>query len=314
MIPLKSTQEQEQQVVMLVVLDLPTLMILIKNAQKLTDQKLEEQNVKDGDNYNTMTIDRNQLIAEELIREHIRKRISFKLEEQRLAEEKIRKVVRRLVEAETGTEEASRSTGINVLADLLEKIVPVIEDDYKMLTTSDEQRKSFRNHIIHAIENSLRPIESQNQGEQATENIEYEIDAELLREKLSIDLDPQDDGKEEQSVEGEFIDIDNDGQEDDGFVQIEDQNETGRNFAAVTFKAVEKQIVDAYDMLADEEDKDVFYDYLLTNMMLYFDKFEDELQADLPDVTTDEYDAEQEKDVDTEASSEELDIDSELEI
>lgn len=261
-----------------------------------------------------MTIDRNQLIAEELIREHIRKRISLKLEEQRLAEEKIRKAVRRLVEAETGTEEASRSTGINVLADLLEKIVPVIEDDYKMLTTSDEQRKSFRNHIIHAIENSLRPIESQNQGEQATENIEYEIDAELLREKLSIDLDPQDDGEEEQSVEGEFIDIDNDGQEDDGFVQIEDQNETGRNFAAVTFKAVEKQIVDAYDMLADEEDKDVFYDYLLTNMMLYFDKFEDELQADLPDVTTDEYEAEQENDEDTEASSEEFDLDSELEI
>ena len=261
-----------------------------------------------------MTINRNKLIAEELIREHIRKRISFKLEEQRLAEEKIRKAVRRLIEAETGTEEASRSTGINVLADLLEKIIPIIEDDYKMLTTSDEQRKSFRNHIIHAIENALRPIESQNQGEQATENIEYEIDAELLREKLSIDLDPQGDGEEEQSVEGEFIDIDNDGQEDDGFVQIEDQNETGRNFAAVTFKAVEKQIVDAYDMLADEEDKDVFYDYLLTNMMLYFDKFEDELQADLPDVTTDEYEAEQENDEDTEASSEEFDLDSELEI
>tara|TARA_R110000803_G_scaffold70660_3_gene133618 strand:- start:95 stop:880 length:786 start_codon:yes stop_codon:yes gene_type:complete len=261
-----------------------------------------------------MTIDRNQLIAEELIRDHIRKRISFKLKKQRLAEEKIRKAVRYLIEAETGTEEASRSTGINVLADLLEKIVPVIEDDYKMLTTSDDQRKSFRNHIIHAIENSLRPIESQNQGEQATENIEYEIDVDLLREKLSIDLDPEDDGKEEQSIEGEFIDIDNDGQEDDAFVQIEDQNETGRNFAAVTFRAVEKQIVDAYDMLADEEDKDVFYDYLLTNMMLYFDKFEDELQSDLPDVTTDEYDSEQENDEDTEASSEEFDSDSELEI
>jgi hypothetical protein len=67
-------------------------------------------------------------------------------------------------------------------------------------------------------------------------------------------------------------------------------------------------------MLADEEDKDVFYDYLLTNMMLYFDKFEDELQADLPDVTTDEYEDEQEKDEDTEASSDEFDLDSELEI
>ena len=118
-----------------------------------------------------MTIDRNQLIAEELIREHIRKRISFKLEQQRLAEEKIRTVVRQLIEAETGTEEASRSTGINVLADLLQNIVPTLEDDYKMLTSSKEQRDSFKNHIVHAVENSLRPIEANTQGEKQSENI-----------------------------------------------------------------------------------------------------------------------------------------------
>ncbi len=46
------------------------------------------------------------------------------------------------------------------LADLLEKIIPTIEDDYKMLTTSEEQRESFRNHIVHAIKNTLRPIEA----------------------------------------------------------------------------------------------------------------------------------------------------------
>ena len=101
----------------------------------------------------------------------------------------------------------------------------------------------------------------------------------------------------------------------------QDQNETGRNFASVTFKAVEKQIVDAYDMLADEEDKDVFYDYLITNMLLYFDKFEDELESDLPDVTTDEYEEEQSEEEDLgnvgepepsddnqESDSEELDL------
>ena len=38
----------------------------------------------------------------------------------RFPEQKIRKVVRQLIEAETGTDEASRSTGINVLADLLQ--------------------------------------------------------------------------------------------------------------------------------------------------------------------------------------------------
>ena len=277
-----------------VVLDHPILMIPIKNAQKLAVQKLEEQNVKDGDNYNTMTIDREQIIAEELIREHIRKRISIKLEQQRLAEEKIRTVVRQLIEAETGTEEASRSTGINVLADLLQNIIPTVEDDYKMLTSSKEQRESFKNHIVHAIENSLRPIEASTQGEKQSENLEYIVDsATLLGEKISIDLDPQDDGKEAQSIEGEFIDIDNDGEPDD-FVELEDQNETGRNFAAASYKRVEKQIVDAYDMLADQDDKDVFYDYLVTNMLLYFDKFEDELQNELSPVSTPEYEEEKE--------------------
>ena len=242
-----------------------------------------------------MTIERNQLIAEELIREHIRKRITVKLEQQRLAEEKIRTVVRKLIEAETGTEEASRSTGINVLADLLQNIIPTVEDDYKMLTSSKEQRDSFKNHIVHAIENSLRPIEANTQGEKQKENIQFEIDRDTLLEKMSIDLDPQDDGKEAQSIEGEFIDIDNDGKDDnEEFVELEDQNETGRNFAQASYKRVEKQIVDAYDMLADDEDKDVFYDYLLTNMLLYFDKFEDELENDLSPVSTPEYEEEKE--------------------
>lgn len=240
-------------------------------------------------------IDRKQLIAEELIREHVRKRIKTKLKEQKIDEMKLRKVVRRLIETEAGTDEASRSTGINVLADLLEKIVPTIEDDYKMLTSSKEQRDSFRNHIIHAVENSLRPIESTNQGEQTTENIEYEIDADILLEKLSVNLDPEPDGEEEQSVEGEFIDIEGEDGEEGSFVEIEDQNETGRNFAAVTFKAVEKQIIDAYDMLADEDDQNIFYDYLITNLLLYFDKFEDDLQTDLPDVSTSEYEEEKEE-------------------
>ena len=257
-----------------------------------------------------MTINRNELIAEERIREHMRKRITLKLEQQRLAEEKIRKVVRQLIEAETGTEEASRSTGINVLADLLEKIIPTIENDYKMLTSDKEQRDSFKNHIVHAVENTLRPIEAATQGEEQTENVEYEIDRDTLLEKISIDLDPQDDGKEEQSVEGEFIDIDGDGDSDaDDFVKLDDQNETGRNFAAVTFKKIEKQIVDAYDMLADETDQNIFYDYLITNLLLYFDKFEDELANTLPDVSTPEYEEEKEDLGDSSESEMDLDLD-----
>ena len=253
-------------------------------------------------------IDRQQMIAEELIREHVRKRISQKLH----LEQVIRKTVSKLLtEAEAGTDEPSTYTGINVLANLLEKIVPIIEDDYKMLTTSEEQRESFRNHMVHAIKNALRPIDSSTQAEregEMSENLVYTLDKRLL-EKMKIDLSPEDDDAADE-VSGEFIDIA--APEDDDFVQISDQNETGRNFAATTFKQVEKQIVDAYDMLADEKDQDMFYDYLITNMLLYFDKFEDELQETLPSVTTPEYeDAKAAKETeDSEPASEPLATDS----
>ena len=243
-----------------------------------------------------MKIDRNQLIAEELIRNHVRSRIQHKVNEQKILEQKLRKTIRTLLETETGTEEPSTYTGINVLADLLEKIIPIVEDDYKMLTTSEEQRTSFRNHIVKAIKNTLKPIETVDSAEDAAkmaENVTFEIDASILLEKVKINLDADGDDPAD-SVAGEFIDIEAP-EEDEGFVQIDDQNETGRNFAATTFKQIEKQIVDAYDMLADEEDQKMFYDYLLTNMLLYFDKFEDELKTQVPDSTTPEYEKEKDK-------------------
>jgi hypothetical protein len=249
------------------------------------------------------TISRNEIIAENLIRTHVRKRIKNNLKKTRIAESKIRKAVRRILEAETGTDEASQYTGINVLADLLKKIIPTIEDDYKMLTTSVEQRESFRNHIIHAIKNSLRPLEAIEQGEeQFSKNLpeHFDLDVEYLLEKMKIDLTPEEESTE--SVEGEFIDIEDDTEDD--FVNLDDQNETGRNFAAESFKSVEKQIVDAYDMLADDEDQNLFYDYLVTNMLLYFDKFEDELAGSLPDTTTPEYEAEKAEKEAEEASTE----------
>ena len=231
-------------------------------------------------------INRDKLIAEQLIREHVRKRIRKQISSKNIMEEKLRTAVRRILEAETGTEEANENTGINVLADLLKKIIPTIESDYKMLTSSPEQRESFRNHIVHAVKNTLNPIDAVD----VKESIVYEIDPDILAEKISIDLDPDDDAGE--NVEGEFIDIEGGGEEDEFGTGLDDQNETGRNFASETFNSIEKQIVDAYDMLADEEDKKLFYDYLLTNLLLYFDKFEDELAETLPDISTPEYEEE----------------------
>jgi hypothetical protein len=59
--------------------------------------------------------------------------------------------------------------------------------------------------------------------------------------------------------------------------------------AFTSFKKVQQYILDAYDLLRDPKDKKVFVDYLITNMKLYLDKFEDELATGGEEVTTPEY-------------------------
>ena len=235
-------------------------------------------------------VDRNKLIGEQILRKHIRNKLverRVKLLEQ---ENKFRSLVSKMLTEVETDETSTRSTGINVLADLLKRIVPVLEDSYMMLTTSKEQRDSFRNHIIAASKNALVPVDANKDG--ANENIIYDL-ADLLAEKVQVSL--EDDDGETEEVSGDFIDIEP-AEEDvlDDF-GISGEDATGRNFAQKTFDRVEAQIIDHYEMLADDEDKKVFREYLLTNLMLYFDKFEDALAVDPGEETTPEYEKEKEE-------------------
>ena len=72
---------------------------------------------------------------------------------------------------------------------------------------------------------------------------------------------------------------------------IEGKDTTGRNMAYTTFKKIESQIIDAYDMLSNPEDQEVFFDYLIANLKLYFDKFEAEIQPDVEEPTNQAYDS-----------------------
>ena len=56
-----------------------------------------------------------------------------------------------------------------------------------------------------------------------------------------------------------------------------------------SFKKIEKGVLDAYELLQNQEDKKLFYDYLLANLKLYFDRFEKELSADVQEPESDEY-------------------------
>ena len=243
-----------------------------------------------------MQIDRMEFIkeleVEGQLRENIKKVIRLirnrkqqQLNEAHTDEEYLRKVVRKLI-AESAVPDQdpapAKSTGINVLEDLLKKIIPILQDDYKLLTTDDQQRQSFRSHILNGVKNTIAPMKVVNLADDKSsepEGLEEIVDIDIGDEEKFIDIED----KPEEELEPEASPAEEFG------VGLEDHDETGRNMAYQTYKKIESNIVDAYDLIANEEDRALFYDYLLTNLKLYFDKFEDELASNLEEPTTPEY-------------------------
>lgn len=217
----------------------------------------------------------------------------------KLEEQQLRFILRKLI-MEVGDEQPVHdNTGINVLEDLLKKIIPIIQTDYKIMTTSETQRLSFRAHILNAIQNSLKP--------ELYRKEEAPPGAPSLQEKkVKIDLEDAD----VELDKSKFIDVfdteKKKAEEDEKLktpesrlsagLEKEKLDSTGRNMALQTFKKIDNSITDAYTILDDAKDKDLFYDYLITNLKLYFDKFEEEM-LDMPksEPTTPEYTAEKEK-------------------
>ena len=57
-----------------------------------------------------------------------------------------------------------------------------------------------------------------------------------------------------------------------------------------SFKKIETNIIDAYELLSNPEDQELFYDYLIANLKLYFKKFEQELEPSVDEPTNKAYD------------------------
>ena len=243
--------------------------------------------------------------VEKLLREHIRKKISSVRLQQERNEQKLREVIRKLLrEGDISDIHPHRSTAINTLEDVLKKAVPTLRTDYKRLTTDQSQRDSFRAHILKAMKDAVAPsmnnakygdggtllsepsnLEGEEEAADETPEDETDLDKELaaLEEAdVQIDLTNKEDEEKKLNVEpDEEVD-----EKDDFGTGLEGMDETGRNMAYTSFRKISQYILDAFDMLANTKDKEVFIDYLLTNTKLYFDKFEGELQKTVDEPTS----------------------------
>ena len=224
-------------------------------------------------------INRKYFIEELALRESIRTALTSIRTKEHGREEEVRRAIRKMLQEEV-KDAPYKSTGINELETLLKKIIPVIEPDYKSLTTALEQRESYRAHILNAVQNALSPVGasgSMNRDDIGVLDLPDEDEFGLEEEETNEDI--------EITVAGDdkFIDIEDspsakeEEEEKENEFSVEGEEATGRNFASMTWDRIETNIVDSYRKLSNDKDRELFYDYLMANLKLYFDKFEDEL-------------------------------------
>lgn len=237
-------------------------------------------------------MDRETFLEELKLRKYVREAIrvhkkdALQQKKKTLHEEvKLRSIIQKLI-LESEEDRPHHSTGINVLSDLLKKVVPVLEIDYKKMTSKPEQRQSFRAHILKACQNVMETEKVDDEagdGQSSNGAVMHEDGGEA---EINLDVTPE----EPVDPEAEkFIDIERPSQKKSKEVEvdpadafkIDGEDETGRNIAMSCFQKVEKGIIDSYAILSDPDDKRLFYDYLITNLKLYFERFETELDNNI---------------------------------
>lgn len=233
-------------------------------------------------------INRTEFAQELMLREQIRKAIGViktrrgERKARRIDEEiHLREVLKLfIVEAQTAVSTTAKhdNTGINTLEDLLRNsnILSVLEMGFKSLTTDPVQRDSYRNHILVAVEKILAPEESR---KEAGEDIETET--ETVSEEISIDISdsPEDDPDFIDVGEKEVVKSDGEVEKEEFAISGEDK--TGRNKAFTDFQNIEKVILRAFDDLDNPEDRNMFGEYLVKNLALYFDKYSADLEGNV---------------------------------
>lgn len=186
-----------------------------------------------------------------------------------------------LSEAEDPTVDLHDNTGINTLKDLMKNtnVLSTLRGVYKTLTTDEEQKKSFRAHIVKWVQDTLAPVKLNDTdgGSQLSEEVGVDIQG-IEAEKF---IDASDGSEKDMSPEEP---------EEEGLSTISGADTTGRNKAERVYPAIEKSVVDYYSELDNPEDQEMFYDYLIANLKLYFDKWDSEMSTSVEEPTNSEYD------------------------
>lgn len=224
-------------------------------------------------------MNRAQIIIERKLANFIDKKYkSKKMPKKVLQENIVREKIRKLLLEADKQINSYQATGINVLANLLRNILPVIESDYKMLTTNVEQRKSY---AVHLIENTKLAIEASLSNFDAFDNDndtlgEGTADEQNKKSSFFININPDEKEKNKKEFDKKRKEVSN-----DTYKKITSEEETGYKVSLETFKRIKVQILDAYAILSDSRDKEIFYDFIVINLKKHFNLFENKISGEI---------------------------------
>tara|TARA_X000001388_G_scaffold35248_1_gene24814 strand:- start:7457 stop:10615 length:3159 start_codon:yes stop_codon:yes gene_type:complete len=182
-------------------------------------------------------------------------------------------------EAEDPTLDLHDSTGMNTLKELFanSNILSMLRMAYQSLQTNQEQRQSFRAHIVQWTQDTLAPVRA---NDSAGEEINEEVDIDILGVDADKFIDADDGSQKEEPKDNEKSVMS----------PIEGEDTTGRNKASDVYPKIETSIISYYAILDNPEDQELFYDYLVANLKLYFDKWENEVAKNVQEPSNTAYD------------------------
>ena len=281
-----------------------------------------------------MQIDREKLTEELLLRKYIRKAITIVQERRKKKnlneENQLRNIIRKLVIEAKPDVKRWPTYGMNVLDSMFlnTNFLSQIKDSYMSLSTTVEQRDSFKNHIIEHTKMALNSEKAkEGEGDQSgelTEEITLTVDDEVTDDQLMGEPETPDSPELERDKGIESFKIPGFDLDQSGVIEAFDVWEGRKG----TSKGGLKNILLGYwGKLTLDKDKDEFYDNLLEQLNLRFSEWGKDIDSmkgdktDTPDLGGEEEELELEPDteegeleLEPEEDEEELDLEPELEL
>ena len=217
----------------------------------------------------------NGLLEERKLRTIVRKGIKVILEKRKqnskqLREElQLKQIVRSLVKE--GTKKNIKqhdSTGMNELEKLVTStnFLSELKNAYVLLSTNIEQRESFRQHIMNAIENMFARDELNREPD------EVERERKEAKPESNVPVTPASDVEDQNDIVAQITEalLSLNEQEmtsaaKSAFVVLPEMERTGAIHAKTAWNKVEELLSTALGELPLEEDRQVFKKYLLLN-------------------------------------------------